>query len=194
MPNPIITPPRVPLVDPRTGLIDRAWYLFFLSLNRLVTAESDDSALSPNAGSLLAGYDAVLQTLTQEVQTQPTQESALDQIAELQKQIEGLQKQIECPCTELTAELQKQIEGLQVQPLAPEIIAPAPTWIDLVSRPSTLVGTSTVSGISGDVRLHAKVGQADVYRFIPSNSDPLIDSFYNTFAASLLLNLIVSRG
>jgi hypothetical protein len=34
----------------------------------------------------------------------------------LQKQIEGLQKQIESPCTELTAELQKQIEGLQVTP------------------------------------------------------------------------------
>jgi hypothetical protein len=49
------------------------------------------------------------------LKTQPSQESALDQIAELQKQIDGLQKQIECPCTELTAELQKQIEGLQKQ-------------------------------------------------------------------------------
>jgi hypothetical protein len=27
-----ITPPRVPLTDPRTGLIAREWYLFFLSL------------------------------------------------------------------------------------------------------------------------------------------------------------------
>lgn len=27
-----ITPPRVPLSDPRTGLISREWYLFFLSL------------------------------------------------------------------------------------------------------------------------------------------------------------------
>jgi hypothetical protein len=27
-----ITPPRVPLTDPRTGLISREWYLFFLSL------------------------------------------------------------------------------------------------------------------------------------------------------------------
>lgn len=194
MPNPIITPPRVPLVDPRTGLIDRAWYLFFLSLNNVANAVVNDPVVGPSPESLIASYDAALQTLTQEVQTQPTQESALDQVAELQKQIEGLQKQIECPCTELTAELQKQIEGLQVQPLAPDVIAPVPTWIDLVSRPSTLVGTSTVSGISGDVRLHAKVGQADVYRFIPSNSDPLIDSFYNTFAASVLSGLIVSRG
>ena len=27
-----ITPPRVPLIDPRNGLISREWYLFFLSL------------------------------------------------------------------------------------------------------------------------------------------------------------------
>lgn len=114
--NPIITPPRVPLVDPATGLINRAWYLFFLSLNNVANAVVDDPVVGPSAESLIASYDALLQTLTQEVQTQPTQESALDQIAELQKQIDGLKKQIECPCTELTAELQKQIEGLQMTP------------------------------------------------------------------------------
>jgi hypothetical protein len=114
--NPIITPPRVPLVDPDTGLISRAWYLFFLSLNNVANAVVDDPIVSPSAESLIASYDAMLQTLTQEVQTQPTQESALDQIAELQKQIEALEKKIECPCIELTAELQKQIEGLQMTP------------------------------------------------------------------------------
>jgi hypothetical protein len=114
--NPIITPPRVPLVDPDTGLISRAWYLFFLSLNNVANAVVDEPVVDPNAESLIASYDALLQTLAQEVQTQPSQESALDQIAELQKQIDGLKKQIECPCTELTAELQKQIEGLQMTP------------------------------------------------------------------------------
>jgi hypothetical protein len=114
--NPIITPPRVPLVDPDTGLISRAWYLFFLSLNNVANDVVDDPVVGPSAESLIASYDAVLQTLTQEVQTQPTQESALDQIAELQKQIDGLKKQIECPCTELTAELQKQVQALEVTP------------------------------------------------------------------------------
>jgi hypothetical protein len=114
--SPIITPPRVPLVDPNTGLVNRAWYLFFLSLNNVANAVIDDPVVGPSAESLIASYDALLQTLAQEVQTQPTQESALDQIAELQKQIDGLKKQIECPCTELTAELQKQIQGLQVTP------------------------------------------------------------------------------
>jgi hypothetical protein len=91
--NPIITPPRVPLVDPNTGLISRAWYLFFLSLNNVANAVVDDPAVGPSAESLIASYDALLQTLTQEVQTQPGQVSALDQIAELQKQIEGLEKE-----------------------------------------------------------------------------------------------------
>ena len=114
--NPIITPPRVPLVDPDTGLISRAWYLFFLSLNNVANAVVDEPVVGPSAESLIASYDALLQTLTQEVQTQPTQESALDQIAELQKQIEALEKQIECPCTELTAELQKQVDALSLLP------------------------------------------------------------------------------
>ena len=88
--NPIITPPRVPLVDPNTGLISRAWYLFFLSLNNVSNDVVDNPVVGPSTESLIASYDAILQTLTQEVQTQPTQEGALDQIAELQKQTEAL--------------------------------------------------------------------------------------------------------
>lgn len=114
--NPIITPPRVPLVDPRTGLVSRAWYLFFLSLNNVANGVVNDPMVGPSAESLTASYDALLQTLTQEVQTQPSQESAIDQIAELQKQIQALEAQIECPCAELTAELQKQVDGLQLTP------------------------------------------------------------------------------
>lgn len=65
-----ITPPRVPLIDPRTGLIDRAWYLFFLSLNQIATAVVDD-VVGPDAESLIASYDAVLRSVNQELQTLP---------------------------------------------------------------------------------------------------------------------------
>jgi TolA-binding protein len=113
-----ITPPRVPLLDPKTGLVSREWYRFFLSLFVLTgsgqnTASLTDLQVGPpmptqeDFGEIVISIDSL--------KTQPSQESALDQIAELQKQIDGLQKQIECPCTELTAELQKQIEGLQKQ-------------------------------------------------------------------------------
>ena len=36
-----ITPPRVPLIDPRTGQIDRAWYLFFYNLFRGSSSNTD---------------------------------------------------------------------------------------------------------------------------------------------------------
>ena len=88
--NPIITPPRVPLVDPNTGLVNRAWYLFFLSLNNVANAVVDDPDVGPSADSLIASYDAALLTLTQEVETQPDLNALVSQIAEQQKQIDAL--------------------------------------------------------------------------------------------------------
>jgi len=66
-----ITPPRVPLIDPRTGLIDRAWYLFFLSLNDAATAVIDDSGLTFSAESTIASLEASLDAVRQELQTLP---------------------------------------------------------------------------------------------------------------------------
>ena len=100
---PIITPPRVPLVDPRTGLIDRAWYLFFLSLNRAVTGVIDESGVTFSAESTIASVEAELQTLAQFAETLPTVvalpapdaltdccSGLVSQIAEMQKQIDAL--------------------------------------------------------------------------------------------------------
>jgi hypothetical protein len=85
-----ITPPRVPLIDPRTGYIDRAWYLFFLSLNNAATQIYDNPAVGPDAVSLTASYDAALQELTQNVNTQQSPIALLPQLAEMQKQIDAL--------------------------------------------------------------------------------------------------------
>ena len=87
-----ITPPRVPLVDSRTGMIDRAWYLFFLSLNDIATAVVDD-LVGPSSESLLASYDAALRSVNQELQTLPSDSFVQSKLAEMQKQIEGLQAQ-----------------------------------------------------------------------------------------------------
>jgi len=109
-----ITPPRVPLIDPRTGLIDRAWYLFFLSLQDIATAVVDD-VVGPSAETLLASYDAALMSVNQELQTLPP---TADLSAELIKQIQEANL-VDC-CSSLvsqTAEMQKQIEALQVQPI-----------------------------------------------------------------------------
>jgi len=103
-----ITPPRVPLIDPRTNLIDRAWYLFFLSLNNIASAVIDDSGLTFSSESLLASYDAALRSVNQELQTLPPVITlpAPDVLGDC--------------CSALvsqTAEMQKQIEALQVQPI-----------------------------------------------------------------------------
>jgi hypothetical protein len=88
-----ITPPRVPLIDPRTGFIDRAWYLFFLSLNNAATQVYDNPDLGPSPEALISSYDAALQELSQTVDVQQSPTYLLSQIAELQKQIDALQIQ-----------------------------------------------------------------------------------------------------
>ena len=110
-----ITPPRVPLIDPRTGLIDRAWYLFFLSLQDVATAVVDDGGTGADAISLLASYDQALMAVNQELQTLPP---TADLSAELIKQIQEANL-VDC-CSALVsqmAEMQKQIEALQIQPI-----------------------------------------------------------------------------
>jgi hypothetical protein len=118
MPNPnvpIITPPRVPLVDPRTGLISRAWYLFFLSLNNIATGVVDDSGLTFSAESTIASVEAELQTLAQFAETLPP---SIDLNGELVKLIDAATL-ADCCSTLVSqvAELQKQIDALQVQPI-----------------------------------------------------------------------------
>ena len=109
-----ITPPRVPLIDPRTGLIDRAWYLFFLSLNNIATGVVDDVNLGVDSISLIASFDAALQALAQNVDTQPP---PVDLSAELTKQIQeaGLTDQSSALLSQI-AEMQKQIEALNLLP------------------------------------------------------------------------------
>jgi len=98
----------VPLIDPRTNLIDRAWYLFFLSLNNIASAVVDNGDIGTNTDSLLASYDAALRSVNQELQTLPPVVTlpAPDVLSDC--------------CFALvsqTAEMQKQIEALQVQPI-----------------------------------------------------------------------------
>ena len=97
-----ITPPRVPLLDERTGLISRQWYLFFLSLFQ--SAENNDSpnlgpASQDNSGelallyqdaqlaSMMARYDECCQRLEQQFATLPPPA----QIDEIIKRIDALE-------------------------------------------------------------------------------------------------------
>lgn len=147
-----ITPPRVPLIDPRTGIIDRAWYLFFLSLNNVATGVIDDSGLTFSSESIIASYEAALLSVNQELQTLPP---TVDSSAELIKQIEaaGL---IDC-CSALvsqTAEMQKQIEALTV--------LPPPSLGTVVAVTATAPVVSS-GGIAPDISMPAANTSTDGY-------------------------------
>lgn len=93
MPNPLnvpITPPRVAFIDPRTGNVSREWYMFFLSLFQSTGGSSvslDDLQKGPPALTI-----DEINTLVDKASEnlRPSSESVVEQIAELQKQIEGL--------------------------------------------------------------------------------------------------------
>lgn len=76
-----ITPPRVAVLDPRTGLISREWYMFFLSLFRAAEASSDADTNGPTTVSLVASLDAAIDRVQQETQTSPI--SVLEQVQPL---------------------------------------------------------------------------------------------------------------
>jgi len=134
-----ITAPRVPLIDERTGLVSREWYRFFLSLYDLTGGGQNNTTLTdlqvgppPAQQEDLTGLVINIESL----KTQPNQESALEQISELEKQIQGLATAIGCACSEVAAELQKQIDALNVVPL-PNISA------SLTSGTSVLYGNGS---------------------------------------------------
>jgi len=110
--NTPVTPPRVPLVDPRTNLIDRAWYMFFVSLSNAAGAYINDPDVGPSPESLIASYDAALQALAQEVGTQPI---PADLSAELQKQVEAAGI-TDTGLLSMIAEMQKQLDALNSAP------------------------------------------------------------------------------
>jgi hypothetical protein len=101
MPSPAditnITPPRVPLIDERTGLISREWYRFFLSLFRLTGSGANFTSLT----DLQVGPPTV---------TVDEFNALLPDITDNNAAVSGLQSQI--------AELITDVQALAEQPRA----------------------------------------------------------------------------
>lgn len=88
-----ITPPRVPLIDERTGLITREWYRFFLNLFRLTGGGNNVTSLTDlQLGPPTPQQEDVIDIRVdvEATKTQPSQEALLADIAELQKQVDAL--------------------------------------------------------------------------------------------------------
>lgn len=110
-----LTPPRVAVIDDRTGAISREWYRFFLSLLTATQATQDENTVAPDTAALLASYDAVFTQAVQGLEGQPFGATS-DDIAAIQSQLQALQSQI----AEVTAgDIGGLQAGLQSLALAP---------------------------------------------------------------------------
>ncbi len=168
-----ITPPRVPLIDPRTGLIDRAWYLFFLSLNNAATAVVDDSGLTFSAESTIASLDASLRTLAQFAETLPPTVNCCDEIDKLRhernidppNEVGELQQQINTLRQEVQTQRQPELgtfAALQQDNLPWTIFDTTPEHVP------TAVGTmawdgGTTLGIQMTANVLQQVGESQYY-------------------------------
>jgi len=72
-----LTPPRVALIDERSGAISREWYRFFLSLLTATETNQQEVGTAPDANSLMATYDSMLASLAQDTQTAPDTASSI---------------------------------------------------------------------------------------------------------------------
>jgi hypothetical protein len=84
-----LTPPRVALIDERSGAISREWYRFFLSLLTATQTNQEETELTPDATSLITSYDAVFGTTIQGLESTPDAASASD-LAVVQKELQAL--------------------------------------------------------------------------------------------------------
>ena len=179
MPDPVnitnITPPRVPLVDQRTGLIAREWYRFFLNLFQLTGNGGNQISLTDLQLGPPTPQQEDLTNVIVDVtglEKQPSQESALDQIAELEKQIEALELQ---PVIDDGA-ISAAIAALSTAPVtktADFTVAAGETWlINNKSGSSCTVTLPTASANTGRV-LHFQNYQAQTLVSASSNVVPL---------------------
>jgi len=180
-----ITPPRVPLIDPRTGLIDRAWYLFFLSLNQIATGVVDNVNLGTDSISLIAAYDQALMSVNQELQTLPPVvtltapdvlgdccSALVSQLAEMQKQVEALQVQPIVDTAAIIAAINA-ASSAPVTKIADFTVADNETWLINNKSGSTCTVTLPAAGAWSGRQLTFKNIQAQTLVSASSNVVPI---------------------
>lgn len=164
-----ITPPRCPLIDARTGLIAREWYMFFLSMFQTATTV-EDGILGPNSESLLASYDAALQTLAQQTESAPTNDAVIGQLADLKAQVESLQSETAPNTSDLQSQiaiLQSQISDLQRTPPQREVKQLCyGQFYDTTTQTAALANTAypiTINSVDMAYGIYAAVPSAAMY-------------------------------
>lgn len=116
-----IVPPRVPLLDERTGLISREWYRFLFNQFEKVgssAASLEDLQLGPVATDTFVFE--FIKNITQ-FAIQPAQDGVIDQIAEMQKQIQAADLSSEGALMALQAQLANLVTDVQALAVSPPV-------------------------------------------------------------------------
>lgn len=119
--NPInptqLTPPRVALIDDRSGAISREWYRFFLSLLTATQNSQDEIMLAPDTDALLASYDAVFSDAIQGLEEAPDANTAA---ADVDAKVNALAQTVGAtpptPSQSDIADIQTQLQALALSP------------------------------------------------------------------------------
>jgi hypothetical protein len=139
-----LTPPRVDLIDPRSGAISREWYRFFLSLLTATQSNQDEVELAPDATSLIASYDAMLASLAQTTESAPDCCSAT---ADVDAKVNSLaQATASAPPAASESEIaviQSQLQALALAPPPKEFISPRyGSFYDTTDQTAAVINTA----------------------------------------------------
>ena len=142
-----IMPPRVPLVDQRTGLISREWYRFFFNQFEKVGSSGEsleDLQLGPVATDSFAFE--ITKDITQ-FAIQPAQDGVIDQIAEMQKQIQAADLSSEGALMALQAQLANLVTDVQALAVSPPVTpqlkrARYGSFYDTTTQTATTINTA----------------------------------------------------
>jgi hypothetical protein len=117
MPNTInitnIPAPRVDVIDSRTGLMSAVWYRFFYNMFILTGNGTNQTSLEDLQVGPLNNNEIIIDVEGPNVNTQALVSSLDSQIAELTKQVEGLQSQPSLTSADIIA----YISGLSTAPV-----------------------------------------------------------------------------
>jgi hypothetical protein len=142
-----IMPPRVPLVDARTGMISREWYRFFFNQFQKV-GDSGESLEDLQTGPVTS--DNFLFEINKDITQfaiQPAQDGVVDQVAELQKQVQATELSSEGALMALQAQLTNlatDVQGLALSPPATPQLKRARygSFYDTTTQTGTTINTA----------------------------------------------------
>ena len=139
-----LTPPRVALIDDRTGAISREWYRFFLSLLTATQNNQDETFLAPDTDSLLASYDAVFSEAIQGLESAPDGSTAA---ADVDAKVNALAQAtgVTPPAASESdiADIQTQLQALALSPPPKQYLTPRyGSFYDTTTQTAAAINTA----------------------------------------------------